>query len=152
MNIRKNNGITLMALVITIILLIIISGISITGTIRGQEETEENTKITEMYMIQHAILEKYTKSKLTNEKLPGTDISIEEVNTIIKNINSKTGEKIVLKGKEYKRLSETDLETLGIIQEEDTYIVNYKTGEVINETVKITSTGRALYIYATSEN
>ena len=34
MNTRKNNGITLIALVITIIVLLIISGISIGGTIK----------------------------------------------------------------------------------------------------------------------
>ena len=44
MNIRKNEGITLITLVITIVLLLIISGISITGTLRGNEETEEATQ------------------------------------------------------------------------------------------------------------
>ena len=67
-------------------------------------------------------------------------------------INNETEESINLKGKEYKRLNKTDLENLGVIGEEDnTYIVNYSTGEVINETVKTTNNGKALYIYAKSE-
>lgn len=152
MNIRKDQGITLMVLVITIILLLIISGISITGTLRGHEETEEASEISELNMIQHAILERYTKAQLTKETLPGTDIEKDQVQKIIDEIknesNNESNEQISLKGKEYKRLYTTDLNNLGIKKEEDTFIVNYKTGEVINETKKTTKSGKALYIYA----
>lgn len=147
MNIRKEQGITLMVLVITIILLLIISGISITGTLRGHEETEEASEISELNMIQHAILERYTKAQLTNETLPGKEISKDDVQQIINKIDKN----IQLKGKEYKRLDTTDLNNLGIKKEEDTFIVNYKTGEVINETKKTTKSGKALYIYAKNE-
>lgn len=155
MNIRKEQGITLMVLVITIILLLIISGISITGTLRGHKETEEASEISELNMIQHAILERYTKAQLTKEALetlPGTDIEKNQVQNIIDEIKSKSNEQIFLKGKEgYKRLDTTDLSNLGIKKEEDTFIVNYKTGEVINETKKTTKSGKALYIYAKNE-
>lgn len=158
MNIRKEQGITLMVLVITIILLLIISGISITGTLRGHEETEEASEISELNMIQHAILERYTKAQLTKETLetlPGTDIEKNQVQKIIDEINNESNnesnEQISLKGKEYKRLDTTDLSNLGIKKEEDTFIVNYKTGEVINETKKTTKSGKALYIYAKNE-
>lgn len=151
MNIRKEQGITLMVLVITIILLLIISGISITGTLRGHEETEEASEISELNMIQHAILERYTKAQLTKETLPGTDIEKKQVQKIIDEINNESNEQISLKGTEYKRLDTTDLSNLGIKKEEDTFIVNYKTGEVINETKKTTKSGKALYIYAKNE-
>ena len=153
MNTRKNEGITLLTLVITIILLIIISGISITGTIKGQKQTNESTQITELNMVQHAILERYTKSQLTKETLPGTTIEKQELQTIIEEIKTKTGEQITLKGNEteYKQLNKTDLKNLGITQEEDIYIVNYKTGEVINKTQKVTTSGKALYIYSKKE-
>ncbi len=151
MNIRKEQGITLMVLVITIILLLIISGISITGTLRGHEETEEASEISELNMIQHAILERYTKAQLTKETLPGTDIKKEQVQNIIDEIKNESKEQISLKGTEYKRLDTTDLSNLGIKKEEDTFIVNYKTGEVINETKKTTKSGKALYIYAKNE-
>lgn len=148
MNIRENNGITLVTLVITIILLIIISGISITGTISNQKEAESSTQIEELIMVQHAILERYTKSQLTKEALPGTQIEKQEVEAIISEINTTTGEIIQLKGTEYYRLNESNLKSLGITGEKakDTYIVNYKTGEVINETIKVTKTNKALYI------
>ena len=151
MNVRKNEGITLVALVIAIILLLIISGISITGTLRGQNETEEATQISELNMVQHAILERYTKAQLTKEELPGTLITKTEVEGIINDINAKSGKNITLKGTEYKRLDASDLKNLGIKQEEDSFIVNYKTGEVINETIKVTKSGSALYVYSKNE-
>lgn len=153
MNIRKNEGITLITLVITVVLLLIISGISITGTLRGHEETEEVSQISELNMIQHAIFERYTKAQLTKETLPGTTMNITEVQTIMDEINSISGENINLKGTEYKQLSTTDLKNLGIKKEDDTFIVNYKTGEVINKSKKVTKSGKALYIYSKeSEN
>ena len=148
MNIRKNRGITLTTLVITVVLLLIISGISITGTLRGHEKTEETLQISELNMIQHAILERYTKAQLTKETLPGTQIDIIEVQSIIDEIESISGEDITLKGNEYRKLSKNDLKDLGIKHEEDTFIVNYKTGEVINVSKKVTKSGKALYIYS----
>lgn len=148
MNLRKTNGVTLVALIITVILLLIISGISITGTLRGHKETKEASQISELNMIQHAILERYTKAQLTKEELPGTTIKQNDVQTIIDEIKDITGEDITLKGKEYKELSISDLEKLGVTNEEDTFIVNYKTGEVINATKKVTESGKALYVYS----
>ncbi len=151
MNIRENKGITLISLTITIILLLIISGISITGTLYGIGESKENAQISEINMIQHAILERYTKAQLTKEELPGTTVSKTEVETIISEINSNSSGNIILKGTEYRRLNKDDLESLGITGAEDTYIVNYKTGEVINETVKVTKSKKALYVYSKTE-
>lgn len=148
MNLRKTNGVTLVALIITVILLLIISGISITGTLRGHKETKEASQISELNMIQHAILERYTKAQLTKEELPGTTIRQNDVQTIIDEIKDITGEDITLKGTEYKELSISDLEKLGVTNEEDTFIVNYKTGEVINATKKVTESGKALYVYS----
>ena len=76
----------------------------------------------------------------------------EEVQIIIDEINSISGEDIALKGAEYKELSVSDLEKLGITQEDNIFIVNYKTGEVINKTLKVTNSGKALYIYSKTEN
>lgn len=151
MNIRKNKGITLVALVVTIIVLMIIAGISISGTIIGVKETEETAQISELTMIQHAILERYTSSIYTKQELPGTVIETSEVETIIDEINETCNSNITLKGTEYKRLTKQDLKNLGIENEEYTYIVNYKTGEVINESIKVTESKEPLYIYSREE-
>lgn len=152
MNVRKNKGITLITLVITMVLLLLIAGISITGTLRGHEETKEATQISELNIIQHALYERYTRAALTKEELPGTVVEISEVETLINEINSLSGQSINLKGTEYKELNASDLEKLGIEKEDDTFIVNYKTGEVINKSQKVTKSGKALYVYSKTEN
>ena len=151
MNIRKNKGITLVALVISIIVLLIISGISITGSLHGDKEAKSAEQISELNIIQHAILERYTRVQLTKEELPGTVITKADVQEIIDDINSKSGEHIELKGTEYKELNKSDLETLGINGEKNIFIVNYKTGEVINKTARVTNLNEALYIYSKNE-
>lgn len=151
MNLRKDSGITLIALVITIIILTIISSISIVGTMNLTEQAKENVLISELNMIQHAILERNIKGQLTNEELPGTNINKAEVEKIIGKINNLAQTNITLKGRDgdYKKLNNSDLENLGIQNGNDLYIVNYKTGEVINTTQKVTQKGKALYVYAT---
>lgn len=152
-NIRQNNGITMVALVITIILLLILSGISITGVIRGVDETQEASQFSQLNMIQHTLLERKTKAQFTKEELeelPGTEISEENLEKVLNEIKEKTNQKIILKGKiqDYKELNTTDLENLGISKDNDTYIVNYKTGEVINKTKLTTKSGKILYTYS----
>lgn len=151
MNIRENKGITIVSIIVVVILLLIIAGISINGTIKGDKKTEDAVKFTELNMIKQVILERYTKSKLTKENLPGTAFSSQsELDDAINAVTSDTGKTISLKDTNYanyKRLSKEDLSNLGVENEGDSYIVNYNTGEVINETVKITSEGNILYTY-----
>lgn len=151
MNLRKNKGITMVALVITIIILLILAGISVTGVIRGIDETNESTQISQLEMVQHALLERKTKADLTKkETLPGTTADYTELQNLINEINTMSSANITLRGnkEDYKELSTADLKELGIEKETNTFIVNYKTGEVINKTQKVTKAGRALYTYA----
>lgn len=152
MNLRKNKGITMVALVITIIILLILAGISVTGVIRGIDETNESSAISQLEMVQHALLERKTKADLTKEKetLPGTTADYTELQNLINEINTMSSANITLRGnkEDYKELSTADLKELGIEKETNTFIVNYKTGEVINKTQKVTKAGRALYTYA----
>lgn len=151
MNLRKNKGITMVALVITIIILLILAGISVTGVIRGIDETNESSAISQLEMVQHALLERKTKADLTKEEtLPGTTANYTELQNLINEINIKSSANITLRGNkdDYKELSTADLNELGIEKETNTFIVNYKTGEVINKTLKVTKAGRALYTYA----
>lgn len=148
-NKKLESGITLVILVVSVVILLIIAGVSITGTMQENDKVEEAKLFSELNMVQHAILEKYTKEQIIQGSLPGTTITMAEVQQIIDNMNTSTGENIELKGKEtdYKKLRKEDLEKIGITGS-DTYIINYITGEVINETIKTTKTGKALYTYA----
>lgn len=150
---KENNGITIIALVVTIIVLLILAGVTINGVIQGIDETEENKLLSELSMVQHAISERYTKYKLTKDKdiLIGTRIqtsTLEDVpNTIIWKVTQFDATNNP--EKEYYRLRKLDLSELGLSSNDVTnssYIVNYSTGEVYNETSKTTKSGKVLYV------
>lgn len=132
---KKNQGITLIALVITIIVLSILVGITLysgTGAIR---EASKNKLLTELGMVQHAVMERYYQYTVTKDEsvLVGTEA------TTVQAIAQKMGVSLLITAPEsaeekYYELSPEILKEIGIINTEDTYIVNYKTGEVINKT------------------
>ena len=160
--INYEKGITLLALVITIVVLIILASITINIGKDGIKESKENTMLSELGMVQNAILQRKTKADLTNETYPGETITEANINleeTIQKiNDNRASGEEEISRkdsdDSHYYFLSTENggLEELGITNSEDAYIVNYETGEVINYTTKLTGTGKPLYIYAKEAN
>ena len=143
----KNNGITLVALVITIIVLIIIASISITGTLQDTDETKDNVATSELGMVQHAILERKTKAQLTKEELPGQSVTSTQLQQVIDEIEEKSGTTITLEGnpEDYKLLDDEALQDLGMENYKSEYIVNYSTGEVIDITRQVTEDGTVLY-------
>lgn len=144
---KTEKGITLVSLVIIVILLLIISGITFFELNRNTENTGSNIAESELKMVQNVILQIKTESDLTRtnySELPGSDISKEEVQNIAKGIP--------LKGEEweYKLLDKQALQGIGITNTEDTYIVNYNTGEVINKD-RFNEFEKPLYIYSVNK-
>ena len=154
---RKEEGITLVALVITIIVLIILAGVIVPGAMRGIDDAQEDKLWSEIDMVQHAILERSTKYKLTKnteildgniidtttlEDAPTFKISQDSINSM-----EDASERAF---KSYYKLEANDLDNLGLNPGADsftnTYIVNYSTGEVYNSTRKKAPSGTVLYI------
>ena len=107
--------------------------------------TKNNALTSELQMVQHAVLERYTQYKVINDQnlLEGNSITYQEVQNIANEIG------VTLKDTDnYYELNPEDLKEIGIMKSEDTYIVNYETGEVINKTKLKTISGDALYTYA----
>ena len=168
MNKRKNKGITIIALTITIILLLIIASITISIGLNSLKESKENLKLSELKMVQQAVLENYEKYITTNNDIyilgkekNRIQVSYSDMQDLIDEINSKitTGENITLKVSDYTsgeldismyyyELSQEDLEEMGISNTDEIYIVNFSTGEVINKTLKVTGSGKPLYRYS----
>ena len=156
--INKEKGITLLALVVTIIMLIILASTIVNIGQNEIKESEENAKLSGLGIVQNAILQRKTKADLTDEDYPGetiieADINLEETIEEMNNHRASGEEEITKKDDDnsnYYFLSTENggLEELGITNSEDAYIVNYETGEVINYTTKLTETGKPLYIYA----
>lgn len=156
--INKEKGITLLALVVTIIMLIILASTIVNIGQNEIKESEENAKLSELGIVQNAILQRKTKADLTDEDYPGETIIEANINLekTIEEMNDHraSGEEEIIKkdddNSNYYFLSTENggLEELGITNSEDAYIVNYETGEIINYTTKLTETGKPLYIYA----
>lgn len=141
---RNNKGVTLVSLVVTIIVLLIIASISIVGGIQGADTAADNKLLTELDMVQHAVLQRYTKYSLTKDKelLVGTEVNSlpTEITWQVKNPQNDE--------EKYYELGSSELTNLGITNSKDTYIVNYSTGEVYNKTTPKTNSNEVLYIYS----
>ena len=73
--VKNNKGITLIAVIVTIVILLIIAGVTITGAIRGVDESKDNTLLTELEI---SILQKAKSMEVTG-KIP----SAKQANKII---------------------------------------------------------------------
>ena len=145
--IKANKGITLVALVITIVVLLILASVTIYSGTSATKMAQSNTLMVELDMVQHAILERYSEYSLTQNEniLVGTEIEYSEVNEIADSIG------VTLKATEgYYQLEPSELSDLGISDAVDTYIVNYQTGEVINKSQLKTQSGYVLYVSASN--
>ena len=69
---KNEHAITLIALVITIVIMLILAGITINMGLQGVDEAKDNKLISELGMVNHALLERKTKASLTHEEYPGT--------------------------------------------------------------------------------
>ena len=165
---KNENGITLSALVITIIVIFILASISINYGVDTLNESKAKTLEASLEMVEQAVAEQYVKATELNllNVITTSDKPATFVGTIIKanDLPQIAGsDSIVFQKKEelagktnadityaesYYRLTPTDLEKLKIESDDNTkytYIVNYSTGEVYNETKQKTSLGKTLY-------
>ena len=154
---RKNEGITLIALIVTIIVMLIIAGVSVYSGTDEIKSAKENMYFSELTIIQHAVEEAYYQYKLTKnenyfnkfEDSVATDIASVAANLgiTLQVTNLVNANPDVL----YYRLTPEKLKEIGIKSSENTFIVNFSTGEVINETIgEINS--KVLYLKGTTTN
>lgn len=145
---KSEKGVTIVALVITVVVLLILVTASINFGLNGISSVEDSKLTAEVEMVGHAILEQYTKYKTTKDTsyLVGTKITDEEA----KKYASELGVELVnipssYTNKEYRLLNKEALETIGIQDSDYEYIINYISGEVMNVTKKKTSSNNPLY-------
>ena len=144
---KGEKGITLVSIVIIILLLLIIAGITFSGISINTKNAAREVAESELKMVQNVVLQIKTESYLTRKnysELPGKDILKEEVQNVAKGVLLKVEEG------EYKLLDKQALQEIGITNTEDTYIVNYNTGEVINKD-RFKEFEKPLYIYSVNK-
>ncbi len=150
---KEEKGITIVSLVITFILLLIISAVGVNMSINGINSAKDSKLNGELQMVQHAVLEQYTKYKTTRDSvyLVGTKITKEEAS----NFANEMGVTLAnipdtYSNKDYYKLDRVDLEAIGIKDSTDEYVINYVSGEVMNITVKKSNNNSPLYTKANS--
>jgi len=144
MNFKNNSGITIVALIVTVIIIGIISGIVIYNGTDAIDTSKDDILKSELGMVQHAVLEQYMKYKTTNNEEDLLGVNVDET-TKLKTIANELNI-ILLRDSGYYELDKDSIFVLGIEQSKNSYIINYSSGEVINITQKKTSSGESLYI------
>lgn len=149
---RNSNGMTLLSLVIVIAIMITLISITLyESVIAFKKNSESKIEKEEIEKVQNAVLKTYYEKTSKKEELPGMQLSnMYILNQVIEQIKTETKTTIKLKDTEptnYYLLKDEELKEIGITETEDEYIVNYKTGEVINKTKLKTQNNEPLYIY-----
>lgn len=170
--IKNDKGVTLVILVVTILLLLILTVIGLNLSFTGITEIEDGREVTQLGIIRQAIVEQYNKAIALNQiKIPTSKPNVSfwvgeritDFSTIHlpdEAILTKTEESDEFYAKRenyqykfqeecYYRLSPEDLKNIGISDAKDTYIVNYSTCEVYNETKQLNSQSQLLYLPST---
>lgn len=165
---KKEKGITLIALMITVIILMILAGIGInlsTGMKGSINQSREEIQISALYKIQQAVFENYIKYQQTGVERVLKGIPM-EYETEAKSVASSFG--VSLKSRQnydlpqvenreeipgnpiyYYKLQPFHLVEMGLENiKNDEFMVNYSTGEVFDITTQTTKSGEKLYIYS----
>ncbi len=153
LHLKQEKAVTIVALVVIVILLMILAGVSITAGISQIGAVKDSKLIAELEMVQHAILEQYTKYKVTKDSvyLVGNKITNEEALSVANELGiTLVNIPTTYFNKDYYRLDKASLTAIGIQDSKDEYIINYISGEVMNITVKKTSNNNPLYIKASN--
>ena len=140
---KKDSGITIITLAITVIVMLILVSVGIVQGTGYIKEVRINRINTELYEVQNAVFSQYTLFTATNNNsyLKGNVITKSSVEALL-----PAGMYLSGVSGSYYELNPNELESIGIKKAKDTYIVNYETGEVINKTKKTNEDGVFLYI------
>ncbi len=152
----NKNGVTLVALAITLVIMAILSVVAINLGTDSIETSRDAKLVSELGIVQHAVLEQYAKYEATKDTsyLVGDKIN----KSIVKQIASQLEINLAnipasYANQDYYKLNNESLKKIGIKdadEYEDIYIVNYVSGEVINMSQLKTSIGSALYVRGSS--
>ncbi len=122
---KKNEGISLIALVVTIVVMIILAGVSIFyGTRENISTAYETDMYTEILNVSDAAYQRSITNRLDSVRYPfvGTPLT-DAAPQVVNNVSYGEG---------WYLLKVTDHAELGLENVENEYIVNYLTGEVVS--------------------
>lgn len=172
--IKEEQGVTIVVLVVAVILLLILAGVGLNLSFSSIDQVKDSKLETELGMVRQAITEQYWKASsvgktgistgegpvdfwVGNQITNFSEIDLPNQNTIQETekseafFNKADSYAPVYQEDYYYRLTPTQLKEIGIQEAEATYVVNYATGEVYNETQKKDSKSQLLYLPQTNQ-
>lgn len=165
--IKNKRGITLMSLMIVVIIIFILAGVGLNISFMAIKDVRNNKLSGELGILRQAIVERYSMAAAVNQlevgankqqvsfwvgdkiqdvsgiELPDSANQNEDTEIFVSNLENYT---IEYQEDYYYRLNHNQLDEIGVRNSDYTYIVNYKTGEVYNETKKVDSKNNLLYL------
>ena len=167
--IKESEGITLVSLTVMIIIIFILAGIGLNVSFIAVNEARDNKLNGELGIVRQAIIERYSMALAVNEvkvraseeqvsfwvgeRVQDEDSAIQFPDELLGEIEE--AKEFLVRSKQtshdyqedyYYRLTPEQLKKIGISNSDYTYIVNYKTGEVYNETKKVDHEKNLLYL------
>lgn len=130
---RNNKGITIVTLVITIVILLIIAGVSVEIGNISVTAYKDNILESEAKEVQSVAISQYQKY-----------LAVKDKSILLGKKCDENGNET--ENGEYYLLDINVLQELGMDKPKDTYIVKYSTGEVINKTTPQNSKGEAIHL------
>ena len=157
---KNNHGVTLSILVVTIIVIFIIGGITISATSSLLIDTKAKNALSNMYLIKGKMETIYEEHQFSEKDLIYAGTNDENVSTKVTDISTLSQYGISSDGTtdNYWYIWDRDtLEALGfdrsMLQKEDSkYIVNYISGEVIYTKGVKSDSGEKLYTFTDISN
>ena len=169
--IKNNKGVTIIVLVVIVVLLFILAGVGLNLSYFSIDKVKDNKLESELGMVRQAVSEQYWKAISVGETevlasknsvafwvgsriTDFSDIDLPDENSITTTEKSEaffdkeSNYAPVFQEDFYYRLTPAELKQIGIGDSKATYVVNYATGEVYNETQKKDSKSQLLYLPA----
>ena len=167
---KNEKGVTLLSLAVTIVVLFLLVGIGTDMTSTNINDINDSKMSSELNIVRQAITEQYTMAVAVNkvkipkdndqevlwvgERIDNSAVAIELPNQseielsdeVTAFYNKATEYNLEYQEEFYYRLTPEKLTELGVKDAVHTYVVNYSTGEVYNETKQMASDKKLLYI------
>ena len=122
---RRNSGISMITLVITIVMLLILAGLTIYyGAIQNIDKTSETMSYNEIFEVSEAVAQRKLMNRLDNSRYPYIGTPLDDSKP--EKING------VSYGEGWYKLEPNQTEELSLENVKGEYVINYLTGEVIS--------------------
>lgn len=131
-NLKKENGITLISLVITVLVMLILAGIATTAGLDSIRNTKKTSMITQLEMIQEKVNTIYEKNKLNKENSTYYNSLGQDISKVNESKLTQLLGDIPKDGYRYFKVE--DLEQLDLDNITQEVIINFNTRDVVSLT------------------